>query len=358
MTVLWINLILVFFFSFFARYFSTNLVFNGSGSIVSITPNKILAIGTALTFIIVSGLRRNIGDTPFYIHTYNINDFTWEYVKSQDDIGFSILQMVLKMYTDDPQFLIFITALVTNLLIVLTFFKYSRLVELSVYVYITGGLFIVTMNGIRQCLAAAIIFAATKFLIERKTIPYMLVVVFASFFHQSALILIPIYFLVKYRAWSKATLVLLLFSAVIVLGFNQFSGALFSVIEGSQYGVYSEFDEGGANIFRVIVFAVPIIIAFFGREKLRRLYPDSDVIVNMAIVGLSFMIISLANWIFARFNIYFELYQLILVSWIVKVFREKDQKLIYFAIIICYLVYYYYESVINLNIKYLSDYIG
>ncbi|MDR6121889.1 transmembrane protein EpsG [Bacillus sp. SLBN-46] len=356
MTVLWINLTIVFLCSLLSRYFSRALVFNDT--LVSFRPNKLFALFTIISFILVSGLRNNIGDTPFYIHTYKITNFTWELVKTQDDIGFSILQMILKSYSDDPQILIFTTALITNTLIVLGLFKYSRLVELSIYVYITGGLFLVTMNGIRQCLATAIFFTATKYLIGGNWFKYTLVVIFASFFHQSALILIPIYFLVRFRAWSKATLILLLFSVLIVLGFNQFSSILFSAIENSQYGVYSNFNEGGANIIRVIVFAIPLVIAFFGRDKLREMYPESDFIVNMSIIGLTFMIISTANWIFARFNIYFELYQIILISWVVKVFRIKDQKLVYYAIVLCYFAYYYYESVMNLNIKYGSNYFG
>ncbi|MGG3564195.1 EpsG family protein [Neobacillus rhizosphaerae] len=357
MTVLWINLTIVFLFSFLSRYFSSPLL-ELNGRLVSFRLNKLFVFFTIILFILVSGLRNNIGDTPYYMESYKVFDFTWEFIKSRDDIGFGVLQMILKRYSNDPQVLIFTTALITNVLIIIGLFKYSRLVELSTYVYITGGLFLVTMNGIRQCLATAIIFSATKYLIEGKKFRYIIVVIFASFFHQSALILIPIYFLVRYKAWSKATVILLLFSVLIVLGFNEFSKVLFSAIQDSQYGVYSQFNEGGANIFRVIVFAVPIVIAFFGREKLREIYPDSDVIINMAIIGLSFMIISVGNWIFARFNIYFELYQIILISWVVKVFRNKDQKLVYYAIVLCYFAYYYYESVINLNIKYGSNYIG
>ena len=96
MTVLWVNLAIVFLLSLLSRYFSSTLILNNS--LVSIKPNKLLVIGTMISFIAVSGLRKNIGDTPFYMHTFNINNFTWEYVKSQDDIGFAILQMLLKKY--------------------------------------------------------------------------------------------------------------------------------------------------------------------------------------------------------------------------------------------------------------------
>lgn len=354
MTVLWFNLAIVFIFSVLARYFSTP-VFT-TNSVVPVRPRLLLVICVTLSLVVVAGLRANIGDTFFYKHTYEINDFTWEYVSSQKDIGFGIFQMLLQSFSDDPQILIFLTALVTNVLIIPVFYQYSRMFELSTYVYITGGLFLVSMNGIRQVLAAAIIFFATKYLLSGKWFKYFILVLIASTFHQSALILFPIYFLVRNKAWSKTTYLLLLSSIFIVVGFDQFSTILFSAIEDTQYGGYSELNEGGANIIRVAVNAVPLFIAYLGRQKLRNLFQYSDYIVNMALIGFVFMIISTQNWIFARFSIYFDLYQLILISWLIVLFREKDQKFVYFSIWICYLIYYFYENVINLNIQYRSDY--
>ena len=72
--------------------------------------------------------------------------------------------------------MIFTTALITNILIISVLYKYSRMFELSTYVYITGGLFLVSMNGIRQVLAAAIIFTATKYLINGNWVKYFLIV--------------------------------------------------------------------------------------------------------------------------------------------------------------------------------------
>ncbi|WP_226038102.1 EpsG family protein [Aquibacillus saliphilus] len=355
MTLLWVNLFLVFIFAFFARYAATpRLTINAA---VPIKPNKVLIFGALVSLVAISGLRSSIGDTGAYKRIYVINDFSWEFIQSQGDIGFGILQMLLKNYvSDDPQILIFTTALITNLLVVIVLYNYSRMIDLSLYVYITGGLFLVSMNGIRQVLAAAILFIGTKYLIEGNFFKYSLIVVLASFIHQSALILLPIYFLVRLKAWSKATVALVIFSFFIALGFDRFSVLLFSAIEGSQYGGYQDFNEGGASILRVVVDAVPIVIAYLGRNKLKKIWPDSDYIVNMALVGMVFMIIATQNWIFARFSIYFDLYQLILISWIIKIFREKDQKLIYLVIIVCYFAYYFYENVITLNINYRSDY--
>lgn len=353
MTVLWINLALVFTFSFFARYFSTP----ASTSYTYIKPNKFMAFMTMLSLVLVSGLRSNIGDTYFYKIIYNNNEFDWEYVLSQKDIGFGILQMVLKKFSDDSQTMIFITALITNMLIVLVLYKYSRLFELSIYVYITSGMFLVSMNGIRQYLAAAIIFVATRYLFEGDWKKYSLIIIFASFFHQSAIILIPIYFMVRRKAWTSATLIMLLLAILFTAGYGQFSQVAFSAMEGSHYSEYKNSTEGGANIIRVIVYVVPVVIAYLGREKLREIFPQSDYIVNMSLLAVVFMIIATQNWIFARFTIYFGLYVLILISWIIKLFASNNQRFIYYAILVCYFIYHFYESVVSLNIIYKSDFI-
>ena len=352
MTILWINLAIVFLFSFASRYFSQLYV---SDSIVYSRPNKFLAICVMACLFVISGLRNGIGDTYFYKHAYNVTDFEWEYVKSMNEIGFGILQMILKMYTEDPQVLIFLVALVTNVLIVAVFYNYSKLFELSTYVYITGGTFLVSMNGLRQMLAAAICFIAIKYLLDQKFFKYTLIILLATTFHQSAFIMIPVYFLVRFKAWSKATILILSFSVLVVIGYDIFASLFFTALEHTKYGNYATFDEGGANMLRVAVNAAPLVIAYLGRDKLREVFPKSDYIVNMSIIGLLFMIISTQSWIFARVSLYFTLYQLILVSWIIEVFSKRDQKLVYYSILFLYFLYYYYENVISLNIIYKSD---
>ncbi len=351
MTILWINLAIVLIFSFFARYFAVPVTIGP----VFVKPNKFMVFIVSLSLILVSGLRINLGDTFAYMHGYKITNFNFEGAKEENEFGFYLLQMFLKNISDDPQLLVFTTALITNVLIILVLYKYSRLFELSLYVYITGGMYLVSMNGIRQFLAAAIVFAGTKYILEgnwRKFIPLVLI---ATTIHQSAFIIIPIYFLIRGRAWSRKTFIFLFSSVLIVIGYSQFSELLFAAIDNTGYGHYATFSEGGANIIRVVVFAMPVLFAYLGREKLRTIFPTSDYIVNLSIMGLVFMIVSTQNWIFARFVIYFGLYQLILISWVTKLFAEKNQKFIYYAILVCYFLYFFYENVISLKIIYESN---
>ncbi len=354
MGALWFNLAVVYITSLFSRYFAKPSM---TGP-VYIKPNKLMAIIAVLSLVLISGLRNNIGDTMAYMHIYEIGDFSWESIKSMSDPGFKVLQMILKFFSDDPQILVFTTALITNVIIVTILYQYSRLFEISLYVYIASGMFLVSMNGIRQFLTAAIVFAATKYIFEGSWKKYVLVVLFAATMHASALILIPIYFFVRRKAWTLTTYFSIFIAVVLVIGFNQFSGVLFAALEETQYGHYKNFQEGGASLLRVAVTAAPILLAYHGREKLRALFPYSDYIVNMSILGLVFMLISTQNWIFARFSIYFGLYSLILISWIVEIYSNRDQKFIYYSIMVGYFIYFYFEHVVALGIVYKSNYFG
>src|SRR5690625_72798 len=135
--------------------------------------------------------------------------------------------MILKDFiSEDPQIMIFTSALITNVLIIIVLYNYSRMIELSLYVYITSGLFLVSMNGIRQMIAAAIAFTAINYLIKGNWFKYSIIILLAASFHLSALILLPIYFLVRFKAWSKTTIIVIILSVLIVIGFDQFSKIL------------------------------------------------------------------------------------------------------------------------------------
>ncbi|MEB3100784.1 EpsG family protein [Ferviditalea candida] len=354
MTVFWLTLFTVFILSLMARYLAKPVP-SGPGP-VYIQPNRYYVFLVMAVLILVSGLRSNIGDTFFYMYSYKLKPLTLADIGFSGDFGFNLLQMLLQQFTADPQYLIFWVALFTNALIIPVLYKYSSLFELSVFLYITTGMYLTSMNGIRQFLAASIIFAATKYIFEGNWKKYFAGVLLASTIHQSALILIPVYFIVRQKAWTRQTLFLLLAAIFIVVGFNQFSHLLYSAIQDTRYSQYRNLEQHGANMMRAVVAAIPLILAYLGRERLRGIFPKSDYIVNMCLINLMVMMISTQQWIFARFSFYFGLYELILIPWLVKLFVPKDQKLIYYTILISYFLYYFYENVISLNIYYQSHF--
>ncbi|MNR30673.1 Transmembrane protein EpsG [compost metagenome] len=77
----------------------------------------------------------------------------------------------------------------------------------------------------------------------------------------------------------------------------------------------------------------------------------------MSLLNFIVMAVATQNWIFARFTIYFGLYNVLLMSWVISLIAKKQQKLVYYAILGFYLIYFYYENVVTLNIVYKSNFL-
>jgi len=351
-------LVIVFTFSLFARYTGKPADLDP----IALKPNKVFAFLALASLVLVSGLRSNIGDTGTYMRSYTLLGTDLDKALNNADFGFNLLIVILNTISENPQLLIFVTALITNILILKVIYNYADPFELGTFLYITTGSYVVSMNGIRQFLASAVIFAAVKWLIEGNWKRYFVIVALASVIHLSALIMIPVYFVVRQKAWSRMTIAIILLTIIIFIFFEPFFFSLFEVMGDNQYAHYKDYlaQSGlGANFIRTIIAAVPLLLAFAGRNRLRDFWPNTDYIVNLSMINFIFMLFATINWIFARFSIYFGLYNFLLLPWIIKhVFHQESKKIMYFSLVICYFVFYYYENVLSLGIKYRSSYLN
>lgn len=312
---------------------------------------------TILILISISGLRSGIGDTYFYKHSFTLLAQNPGSFKFKGDFALNLISLTLINFTSNPQSLIFVAALITNLFNIIMFNKYRSYLELQVYIYITSGYYIVTMNGLRQCIAAALVFACTPFIVKRKFFPYCILVILISTFHQSALALIPVYFVVREKAWSKKMLKFMMVAMFIIVFYQLVSPLIYKMLEATSYSKYSEFSEGGSSLMRTIVNSVPVVLAYLKREELEEKWQIKDVFVNMSIINLIFVALGMFNWIFNRFALYTQLYNFVLIPYIIKnCFRGKEKRLLYIGVIICYFIFFYREQFIGMEMKYTSDY--
>lgn len=304
------------------------------------------------TLFLISGFRTNIGDTESYIYLYKL--IGSGYVSNGGyEAGFVLFFRILKSISTDPQFMIFVSSLIITACNIWTIKKYPSYFELATFMYITSGYYLVTMNGIRQSMAAAILFACTGLIIKGNFKCYLAVVILMTTIHSSAIILIPVYFIVRNEAWSKRIYILMLIFLVLLIMYNPMMKLVFSVLGNSKYAEYQNFKEGGANILRVAVFAVPVVLSFIKKDQLREKWPESSVFVNMSLICFISMCFSLSNWIFARFTIYFEAYNFILLAFIIGYCTtKKERRFLYFGLILAYSFFFWYEQAFTLHMDY------
>lgn len=312
---------------------------------------ELVTIGIVIAaFCIISGFRSNIGDTETYMFSYQVlaADPTIQFDR---DLGFNIMSRLLTYISPNPQILIFVTAVIIGVCNLVTLARYRRYsyYELQVYLYVTTGYFLTTMNGIRQALCAAVLFACTNFIIKGKFLLYLIVVLVLSTFHQSALIMIPAYYIVRQKPWSKKILSLMAMVIVFVIAFDTFMPMVFSFLSNTQYGYYEEYfmenNWGGSSLIRTIINYVPVILAFIMRREIKEKWEDSDIFVNMSVLNALVMTVSLKNWIFARFSYYFQPYNFVLLPLIVSVLpKEKEKRVLYYLLLVCYLIFMLVEQ--------------
>lgn len=364
MKVFYLSLIIVFFNTYMAR----ELASKKSICKDKIKPNKILVSVSISILTLVSGLRGlNIGDTVAYFNSFLITEPNvvgfFKNIKLEGEWGFDIFQIIIKQFvTDDPRIYLIICAFITNLFIGIVIYKYCHPIELGFFIYICAGNYLVTMNGVRQYLASALLFLCIKFIIDGKWYVFFPMVLIAYTFHNTAIIFLVLYFFIRTKAWSNFTLLFIGASVFIYMFYGTFATFFTSLLQGTHYSVYEKellLGTGGANYMRFAVSVVPLVFSCMLRNKLRSKGKIFDVVTNFSMLNAMAMLFATRYWIFARFSIYFSLFNLILLCWCVMyVVDKKRRAVLYVPLVTCYFIYYYYEMVISLNMVYASCFIN
>lgn len=110
--------------------------------------------------------------------------------------GYRLINKLLSMFFTSPQA---ITVFNSTVIMVLWYFLIKRespCFLLSVWLFVTLGVYQTEMNVTRNAIAILMVYNAFPYLRRREFPKYLAVCLFASLFHIAALILLPVYFLV------------------------------------------------------------------------------------------------------------------------------------------------------------------
>lgn len=326
--------------------------------------NLLSAVILFLPIIIFVGLRSSVADTSVYISSFN--DYPCNLSNAMDLIleegnrapGFTFLSVLLKQYiSQDYHVWLFIIATISGICVMHPIYKYSCNYGISMFLFISSCQFTWLLNGMRQFLVASIMFACTELLLKKKIIPYMAIVLIMSTIHQSALIFIPVYFIVGGNPWDKKTMIFVVLIILAIIFTDKFTSILNTTVKNSDYAnSMEEFKstDDGTNLIRILVESIPIIIAFIYRNKIKnKLTPIIKLSINMSLVSSGLYIISKiarSGIMLGRLPIYFSMYNLILLPWLINnIFEKNEKRFVRYCMIICYLAFFYYQMVVSWN---------
>lgn len=315
------------------------------------------ALAIAIPLIYLAGTRgNNIGDTYAYRDSFanmpsSIMQIPEYIAGDMKDKGFAVFSIFIKSIIGNRDVLYFtIIATICILCVILTYKKYSCNFIMSVFLFIASGDYIQwTFNGMRQFIAASVLFASIGLILKKKYIPAIILILILSTIHASALVMLPIIFIVQGQAWNKKTVALIIAVLIAITFIDQFTDILTNIMENTQYS--SEVDQflntEGTSVLRVIVFSIPAIIALIFNKRIRAINnPLINLCVGMSIATMGgYLVSAYTSGIFAgRIPIYFSLCNYILLPWeIENIFNKRSALFLYIIMIACYFVFYYYQ---------------
>lgn len=312
-------------------------------------------IVAVLTYVAASR-HENFIDTRSYITNYMRSDPSWNSIvriatgAGKDKVFYIITSLLRGILGDHYKVYLGVIAGFCLLCVFAVYRRHSCNLFMTAFLFIASGEYVMwTHNGVRQFIAVSMIFAGTDLLLKKRYLPYVLLILLASTFHGSALIMIPVIFVVQGKAWNMKAILMLLAILAISSSSELLNDLLLGVMESTQYAndVAALMSTGGVNAFRVMVFAVPPVMALLFRNQITGLNsPIINLAVNMSVVSLGVYIIAMftSGIYIGRLPIYFSLYNYLLLPWIIqRFFSKSSSKLIYLGVIGCYMIYYYYQ---------------
>ena len=312
-----------------------------------------------LPFIIWAGFRTDsvVGDTANYRAAFKeapeiISQIPIYLESITKDKGFYFFTAIIKNFTSNSVIYFLIIAVFQLSVLVWLYRRYSCNYWLSIFLVIASTDYMSwAQNGLRQFMAITICLLATPFVLKRKYFPAILIILFAATMHQSALIMLPIIFIVQGKPWNKRTIVFILAAFAAIIFVNEFTNWLDYVMQETQYANmvtdWTEWEDDGTNPLRVLVYSMPMIISIIGIRFIRENNdPMIDLCVNMSIITSGLYLVSMmTSGIFiGRLPAYCSFYSGILLPWEIENFFTNDsKKLVMIVTVILYCAFFYYQ---------------
>ena len=267
------------------------------------------AIMLVLPYIIWAGNRSSSlgADTGAYMAMYSelpssilgIGSYLTSVTK---DKGFTILSIIIKSVLGDSTLIFFsLIAIFQMICMVRIFRKYSDSYWISIFLFVVSTDYTSWMlNGMRQFIAVTMIFACFDWIVEKNYVPLICVILLASTIHGSALLMLPIIFVVQGEAWNKKTILVIIVAMIIITYIDQFTPLLDNMLAETQYSdmITNEIwtNDNGTNAIRVLVYSVPALMSFVGRKYVKAANNQMiNVCVNCSIITMALYLVAMVS---------------------------------------------------------------
>lgn len=215
-------------------------------------------------------------------------------------------------------------------------------IGISIFIFLCTG-FMTSFNIMMQMIAVSISTLSYKYIFRKDFFKFLLVILIASSFHSTALLLVPVYFLwVKYNEkdlnlFNKRTLILISIFLLFILNIEYLMSLLTSIEIFSDYSGYAWENNRGSNRDIILKFIVLVVVMILRKQLILQ---DKRNKLFIIFILLNFIIGLTGGFspFIKRMGLYFEVSQIILFPTIIKLYKNSKERAIVGFLVLIYIV--------------------
>lgn len=306
-----------------------------------------LTLGAVMVIVVlggVSALRWRVG-TDYWTYDRNFEGYVEELPESltlTGEPGLRFFAWVSDSVGAGSAGMFALASILTVPLIVRTLWRWSPAFAFSIAVLIVSGVWHGSFNGVRQYIACAILFAGHRYIIDRKPIRWVVVVLIATLFHVSALVALLMYFVPTKRTSFPIQLAVFVLGVVGMFGF----ASIIEFVEaftGDEGLTDSSYVNRSISLLRIAFAFVTIALYWMLRNRTAVAETNAWFYVNMMAVYAATFLASANSAYIARFAIYSLPFLAIALVSITAVSNPKERALIRGVLLCLFATFMYIE---------------
>lgn len=304
---------------------------------------KVFYFLATMILVLVAGLRYRVG-TDYVQYALNFNMYQLEPIELFSQPAIHIIARISGILYDDYATWFLLMSLITIVPVMKTISKHSIAVGMSVILYLFLGCWHYSFNIVKQSAAAAILFATYPALRDRKLFRWCLACLVAATFHVSALLMIPVYFLVGAKITVKRTVLIISFGVVILLSYDYLFGMV-DVLKGEgTLGLVRSADKNnGVNILRILVHCAPAAVYFVFYKAYDSRDRNFACLFNLSLLNAMLNVGSMNSIYLNRFCVYTNIFNTLFIPMLFTPLKSKRYRWIKGLAMALYFVFWAYD---------------
>lgn len=279
-----------------------------------------IAIITLQLILILSMRHYTIGVDVFrYLeHFRNISHFDLQqFLSHRFEIGYKLLNKFIGIFTLNEQVFLTIIATITIIPVGRFIYKYSKMPFLSFGLYIAFNFYSFAFSGLRQAIACGIILISYDFVVKRKIMGFIICILLAGSFHQSALLFFPAYYLYKVKITKK----IIVFTILVNFLLYTLRKEIFTLFTRYMFERFDIIETGARNWMLLSIIIIFLSLLFYKRVIDRDAKMNS--IYMLVIVGVTLMVFSTIGSNAMRVANYYYIFVIILIPEVLSSIKDK-----------------------------------